>query len=132
MSEFIKMKISCYVCGKITDANLVKGNIIYPHRPDLYNLNFYQCPDCKSYVGTHKDSNKPLGSIVTKEVKNARISIHNLIDPIWKTEKIKRKKLYKKISNSLGYEYHTGNIETIKKARKIYRIILNIKMELSI
>jgi hypothetical protein len=107
----------------MVDAELVKGDIIYPHRKDLYELNFYQCPTCNNYVGTHKGTDKPLGHIVTKEIKQLRIKIHNFLDPIWKNGRMKRKDLYKKISDKLGYMFHVGEIVCEKEADNIIKIV---------
>lgn len=68
-----------------------------------------------------KNPPKPLGVIATKEVKNARQHIHALIDPVWESKKIKRSDLYKKISKSIGYEYHNAEIRSIEQARDVYR-----------
>lgn len=44
--------VKCDYCGN--DAMLVSGRAIYPHRPDLFRLNFWQCAPCDAYVGCHK------------------------------------------------------------------------------
>ena len=41
--------LKCPYCGK--DAALVTGDKIYPHRPDLYDRNFWLCTACDAYVG---------------------------------------------------------------------------------
>jgi hypothetical protein len=81
----------------------------------------------KKYIHT-KTENKtqPLGCIPTKEILNARKHTHALLDPIWKSGKIKRKALYKKISDHVGFEYHTGNIRSIEEARKVYKFLKGI------
>lgn len=96
----------------------------------MYSLPFWVCDKCSNFVGCHhktKNPTNPLGVIATKEIKNARIYIHAALDPLWKDGKFTRKELYKKISNEIGYEYHTAELKTIEEARKAYRIILNIK-----
>lgn len=55
------MNIWCVQCQQNVDAELKTGDIIYPHRPDLANKNFYLCPHCKNYVGCHPNTTKPLG-----------------------------------------------------------------------
>jgi hypothetical protein len=55
-------------------------------------------------------------------LKRARQHIHDLIDPAWKSGKVKRGKLYAHISSELGREYHTGELRTIDEARNVYRI----------
>lgn len=123
------MEIYCCSCEKEVDARLTDGSEIYPHRKDLYKLPFWKCDNCGNYVGCHhktKDRTRPLGVIPSKEIKGARKHIHALLDPIWKSGKIKRKELYKKLSDNLGYEYHTAEIKDIEEARKIYKLIKNL------
>jgi len=127
------VKIFCCGCNKEVNARLTDGSEVYPHRQDLYALPFWKCDTCKNYVGCHhktKDRIRPLGVIPSPEIKNARKHIHALLDPIWKSVKrkqSKRKEIYKKLSNSLGYEYHTANIRSIKEARVVYKLIKELK-----
>ena len=110
--------IFCVQCNKYIEANLVTGEVIYPHRPDLYNLKFYQCPFCKNYVGTHKGTTRPLGCIPTLELKQARIKVHNKLDYLWKSGKYKRYKIYKALSEYFGYRYHNGTTKSIEECNK--------------
>lgn len=73
---------ACAECGR--DANLVKGDIIYPHRPDLYELNFWKCM-CGAYVGCHKGGPgiKPLSRPALSYLRKARGYVHSVLDPIW-------------------------------------------------
>ncbi len=127
------MKIYCCTCKKDIECDLVSGSVIYPHRQDLFHLTFYRCPFCKQYIGCHPNSIRPLGCIPTQEMKKARIIIHSLIDPIWKSGKITRGKLYRLIANELGIKtYHTGWTRSIKQCRDVYRaaskVIKNISL----
>lgn len=122
-------KIYCCGCEKKIDARLTDGKEIYPHRPDLFNLPFWKCDDCKNFVGCHhktKNRTNPLGCIPTKEIKNARKGIHKILDPLWKDGKFNRNEIYEKISNHFGWDYHTANIRSIDEARKIYTFIKNL------
>lgn len=109
---------------------LKNGKEIYPHRPDLATIQMYECPQCHNRVGIHKGTTKALGCIPTLEIKNARMKVHALIDPLWKSGKISRAKLYKRLSEELGYSYHTGSTKSIEELRQVYRIGLNIRKEL--
>lgn len=120
------MSIYCCECKSDVDARPTGGEEIYPHRKDLYHLGFWICDDCKNFVGCHVRGGNPLGCIPTKEIKDARKHIHAKLDPMWKSKKISRKKIYKHISNQLGYEYHTGEIRSVEEARKVYRILTTI------
>lgn len=123
------MQIYCCECQTDVSANLVTGEQIYPHRPDLYELPFWQCPNCSNFVGCHHKTNnptKPLGVIPNAELKHARQILHEVIDPVWKNSIIRRHKLYQLISNELGYTYHTAEIRTIEEARKVYHIVMKL------
>lgn len=124
------MNIFCCTCNKDVEAILVYGTDCYPHRKDLSSLKFYQCPVCKNFVGTHKGTDRPLGVIASAEIKKERMKIHDIIDPLWKMQKIPRKEIYRQISSRLGYEYHTANLKTVEDCRKVYSIALDIKENL--
>lgn len=126
-----KMTIYCTGCQKDVEPRLTDGKEIYPHREDLASLPFWKCDTCQNYVGCHhktKDKTKPLGVIPTKELMNARKHIHELLDPMCKGIPLKRKKLYKKLSKRLGYEYHTDEIRTIEEARRVYQVLQGYKL----
>lgn len=120
------MRIYCAVCRSDQECTQTTGEEIYPHRSDLKFLEFWKCDKCQNYVGCHKKTGKPLGIIVSKEVKNARQEIHKLIDPVWKSGRIKRSELYQRITDALGYRFHTAEIKTLNEARHIYRVIRTI------
>ncbi|MGD1335019.1 zinc-finger-containing protein [Vibrio harveyi] len=126
-------QIYCCGCGTETNARLTNGGEIYPHRIDLANLPFWICDTCKNFVGCHHKTNKPttpLGIIATPEIKNARKHIHALMDPLWKSGKIKRGKLYAMLSERIGKTYHTGEIRTLSDARLVYKHIQEIGKEI--
>lgn len=128
-------KIFCIECNKDVIARLTDGTELYPHQERLHHLKFWKCDTCKNSVGTHRKYSgqpKPLGCIPNNEIKNARMHIHNILDPLWKTGRISRKELYKIISEFLGYEYHTGDIKNIEEARKIYKKIKQLHLEIPI
>lgn len=80
-----KIEVFCTYC-KTTKADLVTGDVVYPHRADLAALYFWLCPDCGAFVGTHKNSeeHKPLGTLADKATRNARKRAHAVFDPMWK------------------------------------------------
>lgn len=123
------MKLWCCQCGDEVEARLTDGAECYPHRPDLADIPRWKCDTCGNHVGTHhktKDRTRPLGNIPSPELKKARMHIHALIDPVWKSKRMKRGTLYAKISDELGYQYHTAEIKTVEEARNVYRIARDI------
>lgn len=119
----MKKKIYCISCNAKVEAVKTNGKEIYPHRKDLYTKIFYKCPFCLNYVGCHPGTEKPLGCIPTKELKQARIKTHNFIDMYWKTGKCSRNKIYKILSNHFGYTYHNGNTKSVKECEEAIRVI---------
>ncbi|MGD1455280.1 zinc-finger-containing protein [Vibrio harveyi] len=123
----------CCGCQTEVNARLTNGGEIYPRRIDLADLPFWICDTCKNFVGCHHKTNKPttpLGIIATPEIKNARKHIHALMDPLWKSGKIKRGKLYAMLSKRIGKTYHTGEIRTLSDARLVYKHIQEIGKEI--
>lgn len=127
------MKIYCCGCTKKVQARLTNGVEIYPHRKDLGNLPFWICDICSNYVGCHyktKNRTRPLGVIPTPEIKKARQNIHRVIDPIWRSGRVRRNKLYSIISERVGWNYHTANIRTIEEVKRVYKTVVEFKREL--
>lgn len=123
---------SIFCCGCIVSvpARLTSGEEIYPHRPDLAHIPFWVCPNCGNYVGCHyKTSNRirPLGVIPTPELRAARNRLHRFIDPIWKSGKIGRKKLYGMISDELGYEFHVAETRSVAEVDRIFNISVELR-----
>lgn len=123
------MLLRCCGCNdEKVDARLTDGSEIYPHRKDLYSLPFWKCDACGNFVGCHhktKDRTRPLGCIPTPEIKNARQHFHKILDPLWKSGSMTRKEVYKKISDVVGWKYHTANIRSVDEAREIFKLIRN-------
>lgn len=124
--------IFCCSCACEVKARLTSGAEIYPHRPDLAGLPFWRCDTCRDVVGCHhktKNRTQPLGVIAGREMKVARQHIHALLDPIWKTGKMKRGHIYARLTETLGRQYHTGELRTLNEARTIYRAVRVIAAE---
>lgn len=122
-------RIYCCYCKDNVQPEFVTGEQIYPHRPDLFDLPFWQCVGCGNHVGCHhKTSNptRPLGNIPTKELRNARQHIHRILDPLWKSKRFTRNDLYKMISDRMGFGYHTALLRDLDEARKVYRFVASL------
>lgn len=119
----------CCGCSTIVDARLTDGREVYAHRPDLADLPFWKCPACGNHVGCHhktKNCTKPLGNIPTPELRKARAHIHAILDPIWKSGRMPRGKVYAMLTERIGRPYHTAEVLTIDEARDIYRAVKEI------
>lgn len=106
--------MKCPQCN--SEAHLVKGDVIYPHRRDLYALQFWSCAPCKSYVGCHKGTTTPMGSLAGPELRQARRKAHSTFDEVWQTGVKSRKDAYIWLSEKLGIKRKNCHIGSFDKA----------------
>lgn len=113
----------CIYCGQTTER--VGGDIIYPHRPDLYKLSFYRCVPCGAYVGCHKDTTTPMGDVATRELRNIRQKTHAAFDQIHANGFKTRKESYAWLSDQLDMtssDCHIGKF-TIEQCRDAIEVV---------
>lgn len=127
------MACTCHYCGR--EAKLVTGDVIYPHRPDLANLNFWLCAPCDAYVGCHKrgariginavsDGTVPLGRLANAELRRWKSLTHEAFDPLWKQGGMTRGAAYAWLAHKLGIpknECHIGFF-TLEQCQEAVRI----------
>ncbi len=74
--------MKCPKCN--TNAELVDGAVVYPHRSDLMRKKFWRCPQCPDVrVGCHPGTTKPLGFMADAATRAARQRAHAAFDPLW-------------------------------------------------
>ena len=88
----------------------VSGNIIYPNRPDLKHLLFYMCTPCKAYVGTEKNSIKPLGRLANAALRKAKCGAYSAYEPMWKSHLMHKKEAKKWLAKKLLIDKDLCNI----------------------
>lgn len=115
----------CCGCQHTVDAVQVRGDRVYPHRRDLHNLVFWECPTCHNYVGAHKATGMPLGTIPTPELRAARQHAHEVIDPLWRTEQlITRTRLYRYMAVAMNRpEFHVGELNSVEEVNRALTIV---------
>ena len=114
------MTIYCCQCDRDVDARLADGGEIYPHRPDLAALPFWACDGCGNYVGCHHKTDnptRPLGVIPDTAMRGYRVEIHKILGMY------PRKLIYRRLSESLGYDYHTAELRSVEDAERILSIL---------
>lgn len=108
-AKFEKKRPTCAECGGRKSVP-VDGDVIYPHRMDLYELRFWLCP-CGARCGVHKNSaDLPKGRPGHKATRDARIAAHASFDPIWKAKSAAtgldlnecRKRAYRWLGGEMG------------------------------
>lgn len=67
-----------------------------------YGAHVYKCTGCEAYVGTHKGTQIPLGTLATKELRNLRKQAHAVFDPVWKDGHMLRYSAYRRLSEFMG------------------------------
>jgi hypothetical protein len=92
--------IRCPYCRE--PAERVLGLAIYPHRPDLAGRVFFRCRPCQAYVGTHRATGLPLGTLANLETRRARRDCHAVFDPMWKLGYVSRGHAYRLLAERLG------------------------------
>ena len=79
------MIVGCPYCN--APAVLVDSAEVY--HGNSYGM-IWLCRPCQAWVGVHKGSDKPLGRLANKELRDWKIRAHAVFDPIWK-EKARRR-----------------------------------------
>lgn len=122
--------VNCPYCGNT--SKLVSGDVIYPHREDLKHKRFYLCIDCVAYVGCHKDTDKPLGTLADAQLRSARGYVHEIFDPIWKTGALSRKEAYAQLATRMGIDKRDCHIAMfdVEMCRKAWRAAVAMRKEI--
>ena len=85
----MRSELECPYCG--AKAPLKSSECVYGGRD--YGL-MYICenyPSCDAYVGVHKSSNKPLGHLASKELREWKVKAHAAFDGLWKRKLAQRR-----------------------------------------
>lgn len=112
--------VSCAYCNR--QAELVGGDVIYPHRKDLVSKRFWRCAPCGAYVGCHGNTDHPLGRLANAELRAAKMRAHAAFDPMWRRQKLRRSEAYRRLADFLGItprECHIGMFDVAQCARVV-------------
>ena len=120
------MRPLCSYCS--LPAQLVNGNVLYPHRDDLGHKLFWQCAPCDAYVGCHPpagpdglggqgDGTVPLGRLANAELRRAKNAAHAAFDPLWRSGRLKRHQAYGWLAKQMGLNKsrcHIGEFDLVQ------------------
>lgn len=113
----------CPHCDK--RARLVTGNVIYPHRADLFAKKFWQCAPCDAYVGCHEngcfvrsaagdkimsDGTLPMGRLANAALRREKQRAHAAFDPLWRSKRMTRRAAYAWLAGQLGVSLENCHI----------------------
>jgi hypothetical protein len=115
------IKAYCCECGKEIEADIVGGDIIYPHRKDLYPKKFYMCPHCHNYTGVYQGE-EPV--IPTKYIRECRHYAHRALDRIWHNKKLKNK-YYAYMNEQFKKVFHWGEVRSEEEATKALEVTMD-------
>ena len=128
------MTVYCPYCQK--PADLVGGDVVYPHRQDLASKKFWMCDPCNAWVGCHPGTSNPLGRLANAELRQAKQAAHAVFDPLWAGKMRRdgckkheaRSAAYKWLSSELGLSVdktHIGMFD-VGQCSKVVDICVNV------
>ena len=97
------MKKSIIKCPCGAQAHLRPASVVYGESAGkelLYVCSRY--PVCDCYVGVHKNSLKPLGTLADAAVRRKRIEAHQIFNQIWKSGLMEKQQAYIWLQAKLG------------------------------
>ena len=120
-------KVICPYCT--IKASFIDSKMIFGVRS--YGMIYY-CHKCGAYVGVHKKTNKPLGTLANAELSKKRVETHNTFDGVWKriaekngaSKKNARSLAYAWLAKSLGIKLrdcHIGKFD-LDTCQKVIRV----------
>jgi hypothetical protein len=113
-------KVICPYCNR--QAEFTTSEAFYGRD---YGTNIYVCRPCNAYVGTHKNSDVPMGSLATKELREMRQLAHSRFDFLWKVGGKTRTQAYKWMANVMGLkpeEAHIGQFN-LEQCKTLIRLV---------
>lgn len=108
--------MTCQYCNG--EARLVDSSIVYGKS---YGL-IYFCQPCDAYVGIHKGTTTPLGTLANRETRFWRNRAHAAFDPLWKKDSParrfeKRGHAYQWLAEQLGIPVQQCHIAMFDRDR---------------
>lgn len=115
---------SCPYCGAPT--KLVDDTEIYGRS---FGTKCYICKPCGAWVGCHKGTDKALGRLANKELRELKHQAHEAFDPLWKDGYLPRTAAYEVLSTAFDLpteQTHIGMFdeEMCRKVISLSNIIL--------
>lgn len=110
---------------------------IWCENKEVYGRNYgksymiWLCKPCGAYVGCHNNTKNPKGSMANKEMREWRIKVHAILDPLWQSGKYSRGVVYARLKDAMGKEVHVGeaDVEMCKELIKTIPLIFTKKRE---
>ena len=107
--------MNCRYCNG--NVSVKDSSILYKQSYGLIHI----CDSCGAFVGCHKGTSNPLGTLANAELRELRKQAHEVFDSLWKTKRMSRGQAYKWLSKELNKPQeltHIGMFE-IEDCRKV-------------
>ena len=111
----MKYPLVCPYCKQ--PPELVTGKELYPHRHELAEKNFWLCQPCSAYVGCHRNTTTPLGTLANGTLRKARMRAHAALDPLWQDGSTPRIEVYKWLAEAMGLHRKETHIALFDEAQ---------------
>lgn len=105
----------------ITECRYCQSDVVCITSKEFYGKDYgtyvFKCANCDAYVGTHRGTKIPLGTLANKELRNLRLQAHKVFDPCWKKGHMKRHSAYRRLSEFMGTERKDTHIAMFDEAQ---------------
>jgi DNA-directed RNA polymerase subunit RPC12/RpoP len=121
----MKIPTVCEYCG---------GKVIFTDSAVIYGKSYgdiYLCTNCNAYVGVHKGSKRPLGTLANTVLRFKRKEAHDTFDDIWKKEGLTRSEAYAWLEREMNLPKHLAHIGhfNVEQCDKVIRLCRERKNE---
>lgn len=105
-----RKQIHCSYCG--AKATLRPSSAVYGDaaKTDGYLYVCDRYPKCDSYVGAHKKTKLPMGTLANGDLRNKRIQAHKAFDWMWKSGLMTKWQAYKWMQGKLDLSDEQAHI----------------------
>ena len=105
-----RKQIHCPYCG--AKATLRSSSAVYGDaaKTDGYLYVCDRYPKCDSYVGAHKKTKLPMGTLANGDLRNKRIQAHKAFDWMWKSGLMTKWQAYKWMQGKLDLSDEQAHI----------------------
>lgn len=102
--------VRCPYCQ--TQAALVDSAVVYGGRSFGNAWVCKNYPACDAYVGSHKETGEPLGTLANAELRVLRRACHAKFDPLWlgKERRMSRRMAYGHLQRIMGLPQEAAHI----------------------
>lgn len=114
----------CPYCKK--EAKWINNKEVYGKQFGRSYMCYY-CKDCDAYVGCHNNTKNPLGTMANASLRKMRQHVHSVLDPLWKSGKYTRGKIYQMLQDAFGEPVHIGESD-VEKCKEIIRTLEKLKL----